>query len=79
MSTIFRVGLRTVGGRVKQDSVVNRTTGGSMVMNREVRGVAGDALATTGKGRGDEGAIGGSVMAGGATLGVMDLASTDEG
>ena len=75
----LRVGLRPIGNRVEHDGVVNRSAGGAMVMAGEVGRMAADTFATANNSRSDEGAVGGRVVAGAATLSGMCLTNTDEG
>jgi len=74
----LRVCLGTIGGRVELDGMVDQAAGGAMVMGREGSAMAGDALAATSNGRGDETAVGHGVVAGDAPFGSMNLANTDE-
>lgn len=59
--------------------MVNCTAGAAMIMTGEVGCMAGDALSAARNGRGNECAVGGSVVTGGTTIVGMDLTDANEG
>jgi len=77
VGTVLRVGLGTIGGDVDFDDMFDAAAG-AMVMCRKPSGMTADTLAATSNSWRDEFAVSG-VVAGGASLFVMDFASADEG
>lgn len=72
------IGLSQVGGRVKLNGVIDGASSGAVIMAIEVGRVAGGALATASNGRGNQGAVTCSVVAGGATTCAMGLTEADK-
>ena len=57
--------------------MVNGAAGAAVVMAREVTAMTGATLSATGNSRGLQAAVGGGVMAGDTTLGIMNLSHSD--
>lgn len=72
------IGLAKVCHGVEHDVVVDRAAGGAMVMAGEEGRVAGDAFAAASDSRAFELAVGGRIVAGGASIVGMNLTAADE-